>query len=146
MSEAGERCPACNANVGDAGVAPGGSLRCDRCGTRFPKAKARPAAGGATGGRDEEGLGIHPALAKKYTAALPQAPKPQVETRVVHGGVPSGEGAVDSAFKDEGTAPARPAARNSMPAPPPFVKPVTDRKSTRLNSSHLDLSRMPSSA
>ena len=140
MSETGERCPACNANVVDAGVAPGGSLRCDRCGTRFPKAKARPVGVGATGGRDEEGLGIHPALAKKYTAALPQAPKPQVphlreQGRVVQGGVPSAEGAAVDA-RDDGTAPARPAARNSMgapaadglransmPAPPPQVKP-----------------------
>ncbi len=106
-----ERCPACNADVADAGVGPGGSLRCDRCGTRFPKAKRGTP---ATAGRDEDGLGIHPALAKRYNAAaLPAAaPKPQVETRVVDGGLHSGVGA------EPGTAPARPAARNSMPTTP----------------------------
>jgi serine/threonine protein kinase len=121
--ERGDKCPACNADVVGAGVAPGGPLRCDRCGTRFPKAKkAVPAVAEAHPGarQPEDVLGIHPALAKKYTAALPQAPKPQKETRVLDGGaqgVPSQEG-VAVAAQEHGTAPARPAARNSMPTAP----------------------------
>lgn len=115
-AERGEHCPACNAAVAVVGVAPGGSLRCDRCGTRFPRArKAAPAAAEARPGHADDGLGIHPALARKYggAGALPQAPKPQVETRVVDGGagaIVSNEGVA----VDPGTAPARPAARNSM--------------------------------
>ncbi len=111
-----ERCHACSADVVDAGVQPGGSLRCDRCGTRFPKARAR---GVASANNDP--LGIHPALAKRYARvndgqgevnALPAAPKPQVDARVLAGGVPSG--IVD----DAGTSPGRPAARRSMEGGP----------------------------
>src|SRR5688572_10715239 len=74
-----EVCPACASHVDDTGVAAGGMLRCSKCGTRFPKARAARAGSplappaGAAGTpmrgtpRDEvDGLGIHPALAKKY--------------------------------------------------------------------------------
>jgi serine/threonine protein kinase len=73
-----ERCPACDAIVDDTGVAPGGPLRCGKCGTRFPKSRARPAAAGGgasvdankwTVKDDPGGLGIHPALARKYQKA-----------------------------------------------------------------------------
>jgi serine/threonine protein kinase len=123
-----ERCPACSADVVDAGVQPGGSLRCDRCGTRFPKARAR-----AVAGANNDPLGIHPALAKRYARvndgqgevnALPAAPKPQVDTRVLAGGVPSAEGFAD----DAGTSPGRPAARRSLegaPAPKPAAAAPT---------------------
>lgn len=123
--ERGECCPACNAAVATVGVSPGGSLRCDRCGTRFPRAKkAAPAAAEARPGHADDGLGIHPALAKKYTAALPMAPKPKVETRVVDGGgagMVSNEGAAFELAESPGTAPARPTARNSMPQRAPSL-------------------------
>ncbi len=76
-----ERCPACSAHVDDTNVSPGGPLRCDKCGTRFPKARQprrieggapqTPLAGalanrGAPPKDDAVGLGIHPALAKRY--------------------------------------------------------------------------------
>lgn len=73
-----ERCPACAAHVDDTNVSPGGPLRCDKCGTRFPKprqprARIEGAASplsppaGAKAPKDEaDGLGIHPALAKRY--------------------------------------------------------------------------------
>ena len=118
-----ERCPACNADVADAGVAPGGSLRCDRCATRFPKPK-RAVTAERVVPPEEGGLGIHPALAKRYTHALPQAPKPQVDTRVLDGGmrsIPSAEGVPTA---EPGTAPGRPARRSldgAVDAPPPRV-------------------------
>jgi serine/threonine protein kinase len=125
-----ERCPACSADVVDAGVQPGGSLRCDRCGTRFPKARARAAAAAVAHQEiDEHQLGIHPALAKRYARvvhdgqaevpALPAAPKPIAgDNRVLAGGMPSLEGPAE----DNGTHPGRPAARRSLdgaPARPP---------------------------
>jgi serine/threonine protein kinase len=121
-----ERCPQCHAYVADAGVAPGGALRCDRCGARF--AKAKPVV--ATAGRDEAALGIHPALARKYAPqagavdALPAAPKPLAgDTRVLGGrAVVSAEGAA----VEPNTSPGRPAARRSYDGlagtPPPAVK------------------------
>lgn len=129
-----ERCPACSADVADAGVPPGGSLRCDRCATRFPKARARHGFAGA----DDPALGIHPALARRYAradvaevAALPAAPKPQVDTRVIAGGAPShdahdaavGDG-IDRNHADDATSPARLARRSldgAPPAPPAAV-------------------------
>ena len=122
-----ERCPACSAEVADVGVAPGGSLRCDRCATRFPKARGRV----GFAGNDDPTLGIHPALAKRYArtvdadavvAALPAAPKPQVDTRVVAGGQPSievpavGDG-IDHDEADDRTSPAR--LRRSIDGAPP---------------------------
>jgi serine/threonine protein kinase len=150
-----ETCPACNAIVDDTGVAPGGPLRCGKCGTRFPKARARAAAPAAdpkwSAKDDAGGLGIHPALARKYQkasmppaessveqpadvvedelppardtdadspAALPQAPSPKKDTRVL--------------AADPGTTnPGRPVARRSLeggpvgnsPAAPPRVAP-----------------------
>lgn len=66
-----EPCPACDTPVL---VPPGEStvLRCDACGMRFspPRAKRDVAAWNA---RDDDGLGIHPALAKRYKA-VPQPP------------------------------------------------------------------------
>ncbi len=67
-----EACPQCEAHVDDTGVVPGALLRCDRCGTRFPKARAARIAGAGVDAKtwsvrdDDRGLGIHPALAKKY--------------------------------------------------------------------------------
>ncbi len=118
-----ERCPACSADVVDAGVQPGGSLRCDRCGTRFPKARAARAA--SVGKTTDDVLGIHPALAKRYARvvndgtgdvnALPAAPKPKAgDTRVLAGGVPSAEGLAE----EVGTSPGRPAARRSLEGAP----------------------------
>ncbi len=126
-----ERCPACNADVADAGVAPGGSLRCDRCATRFPKPKRAAAAAERAVATDEGGLGIHPALAKRYTHALPQAPlpsalraaRPQIDTRVLDGGMQS-----LPSTEEPGTAPGRPARRSlegAAPAPSPKATPTT---------------------
>ncbi len=142
-----ERCPACSADVADAGVPPGGSLRCDRCATRFPKARDRV----GFAGNDDPMLGIHPALARRYAgnvatpgniappnvvvevAALPAAPKPQVDTRVVAGGVPSSEGAVVDGIErnsaDDLTSPARLSRRSIDGAPQPaavFSPPKPD--------------------
>ena len=119
-----ERCPACSAEVADVGVAPGGSLRCDRCATRFPKARGRV----GFAGNDDPTLGIHPALAKRYArandaAALPAAPKPQVDTRVIAaGGQPSMEAPavgddIEVDNSDDRTSPAR--LRRSMDGAPP---------------------------
>ncbi|HEY4223290.1 MAG TPA: serine/threonine-protein kinase [Myxococcota bacterium] len=70
-----ERCPACDAIVDDVGAVVGGPLRCDKCGTRFPKPKKAAAqADGKWNVKDDvDGLGIHPALAKKHRdrASLP---------------------------------------------------------------------------
>ncbi len=72
-----ERCPACDAMVDDTGVAPGGPLRCDRCNTRFPKARARVPVVEAKRTRDDvDGLGIHPALAKRYRDRASMPPEP----------------------------------------------------------------------
>ena len=106
-----ERCPACNADVADAGVAAGGSLRCDRCATRFPKAKRPVAVAERVAPADEGGLGIHPALAKRYNNALPLAPKPKVDTRVIDGALHSVPPAAGDAVLT-GTAPGRPARRS----------------------------------
>lgn len=128
-----ERCPACSADVVEAGVQPGGSLRCDRCGTRFPKARARAAAAAvAHQEHEEQQLGIHPALAKRYARvvhdgqaevpALPAAPKPKAgDTRVLAGGVPSLEGPAE----ETGTNPGRPAARRSLEGAPARPAPQT---------------------
>ncbi|MDP2339750.1 MAG: protein kinase [Deltaproteobacteria bacterium] len=120
-----ERCPACNADVVDAGVPAGGSLRCDRCATRFPKAK-RAAAVQERAAPEEGGLGIHPALAKRYTHALPQAPKPQIDTRVLDGGMQSMPSAEGAPVPEPGTAPGRP-ARRSLDGPVPAAKPAAAR-------------------
>ena len=96
-------------------------------------------------------LGIHPALARRYAgnvatpgniappnvvvevAALPAAPKPQVDTRVVAGGVPSSEGAVVDGIErnsaDDLTSPARLSRRSIDGAPQPaavFSPPKPD--------------------
>jgi serine/threonine protein kinase len=132
-----ERCPACSADVADAGVPPGGSLRCDRCATRFPKARARH----GFAGNDDAALGIHPALAKRYArpeapvapvvvnevAALPAAPKPKLDARVVAGGVPSQEGVANDGIDfngDDRTSPARLARRSLDGAPPAAPAPA----------------------
>ncbi|MBI1946980.1 MAG: protein kinase [Deltaproteobacteria bacterium] len=71
-----EHCPQCNAVVDGTGVAPGGPMRCDRCGTRFPKARRAAALDPRWSGRgDADGLGIHPALAKKYRERNSLAPQ-----------------------------------------------------------------------
>ena len=71
-----EHCPQCDAVVDATGVAPGGPLRCDRCGTRFPKARRAATADARWSARgDADGLGIHPALAKKYRERNSLAPQ-----------------------------------------------------------------------
>jgi serine/threonine-protein kinase len=114
-----ERCPHCQAFVVDNGVTPSGTLRCDKCGTRFSKAK-RVIATAGIGAHD-----VHPALAQRL-GALPAAPKPVAgDTRVLGGrAVLSAEGA---AVSEPNTSPGRPAARRSYDGlagtPPPTVKP-----------------------
>ena len=118
-----ETCPACNVHVDDTGVSPGGSLRCDRCGTRFPKPK-KPV---AVAGKDDHALGIHPALAKRYgppkaptpvsmpAVDVPSPPRPHgAETRVM---VPPPDGLPRGSVV--GTEPGRPFARRSDEAPAP---------------------------
>jgi serine/threonine protein kinase len=94
-----ERCPACDAVVDDTNVAAGGPLRCDRCGTRFPKPRPRVATGSidAKTGRvatppkkDEvDVLGIHPALAKKYRDRVSNPPSPsEVGAEIVNDTAP----------------------------------------------------------
>jgi serine/threonine protein kinase len=114
-----DRCPHCQAFVVDNGVTPSGTLRCDKCGTRFSKAKRMIATAGI-GAHD-----VHPALAQRL-GALPAAPKPVAgDTRVLGGrAVVSAEG---PAVVEPNTSPGRPAARRSYDGlagtPPPTVKP-----------------------
>jgi serine/threonine-protein kinase len=115
-----ETCPHCQAFVVDNGVTPGGTLRCEKCGTRFSKAR-RVIATAGIGAHD-----VHPALAQRRLGALPAAPKPVAgDTRVLGGrAVVSAEGA---AVPEQNTSPGRPAARRSYDGlagtPPPTVKP-----------------------
>jgi serine/threonine protein kinase len=114
-----ERCPHCQVVVVDNGVAPGGMLRCDKCGNRFPKAK-RVVATAGLGGTD----GIHPVLAARRYEALPAAPKPVAgDTRVLAGRAVV---SADGTGHEPHTSPGRPTARRSYDGlagtPPPSVK------------------------
>ncbi|MCC7069689.1 MAG: serine/threonine protein kinase [Deltaproteobacteria bacterium] len=112
-----EHCPQCDAVVDTTGVAPGGPLRCDRCGTRFPRARRVGGADGRWSARgDADGLGIHPALAKKYRERNSLAPQGA-----------SGEGAPEVRGGDVDAPGALPA-----PVPPPRVQPPPVPKETRV--------------
>lgn len=117
-----EHCPQCNAVVDTAGVAPGGPLRCDRCGTRFPRARRVGAADARWSGRgDADGLGIHPALAKKYRERNSLAPQGT-----------SGEGAPEARGADPITDVDGPGALPAPVPPPRVVQPPPVPKETRV--------------
>ncbi len=144
-----EHCPQCNAVVDTAGVAPGGPLRCDRCGTRFPRARRAGAVDPRWSGRgDADGLGIHPALAKKYRERNSLAPQgasgdgpPEPTTDVDAAGalpapvppprpapppVPKETRVLDDA-EPVTTNPGRPVARKSLEGPAPKPPPAPPR-------------------
>lgn len=58
-------CPVCNAFVDERGTPAGAMMRCDACGARFKPPRARRGERAAPH-EDDGGLGIHPALARRY--------------------------------------------------------------------------------
>lgn len=69
-----ERCPQCHTVVAADEI--GGFLRCERCGTRFPKPRRKKDGAAAWARADTGGLGIHPALARRYERPEPEAGAP----------------------------------------------------------------------
>ncbi|MCC7111498.1 MAG: serine/threonine protein kinase [Deltaproteobacteria bacterium] len=120
MPEPAEHCPQCNAVVDAAAVAPGGPLRCDRCGTRFPKARRAPVGEAKWNAKDDvDGLGIHPALARKYRERNSLAPQ--------------GSAATPEPSPVENNTEPDPTGALPAPIPPPRVEQgVPPRKETRV--------------
>ncbi len=138
-----ERCPACAAHVDDSGAVAGGVLRCEKCGMRFPRKRTQKQAveKPALAAKDDvDGLGIHPALARRYRknsgeggavsmpgVSLPGVDAPPVERATeieparrmsmeARTPLPSFPGAVDAPRVD-----APPPAARLPEAPPPVV-------------------------
>jgi serine/threonine protein kinase len=110
-----ERCPACHAHVDDAQLI-GGVLRCEKCGMRFPTSRKGPDPGSWSLRDDVDGLGIHPALARKYRRAQ-SGP-----------GAPAGDTPPPSAYEPPSSTEIEPAGRRrlrpheaSTPPPRPAV-------------------------
>ena len=135
-----------------------------------PDGEKKASAGTGRRGRPTGGVNVSEAI-RNYIEANPTATRPQIRDAMLAAGHTVSVSLVNAVFgrvhKNGGSAPvarrgrppraasasAAPAPRAAAPAPraaKPTAAPVSkgslDRKSTRLNSSHIPLSRMPSSA